>query len=126
MANRVLVLEISQLRGGEENYSLLVFYTVNPPITITVDGVEYVIKPTPSDQLPPVCDEYPGMVPQAYRNQLNSGASVFEQVTVKRRKNQTEQQLLQLVESKYPARAAAVVAEWRRLYARMGFWAVNV
>lgn len=120
MANRVLVMEITPLKEGE-NYHLLAFYDINP--LIAVGGV--VVVPTPADQLPEICDEY-NLVPQAYKNKLNAGDSMFEIHVVKRREGQTEQQLLALVESKYPARAARVVANWRRRFERTGAWVVDI
>jgi len=120
MAAEVLVLRVAPRHDGGENYTVLAFFEVNPPITVG-NNPPILVVPTPADTLPKICDDY-NLVPPVYKTKLNAGAVVFEQTSIRRKPGQSAAELVQVIRNRYPAKAAEVVGNYRRLYEQTGTW----
>jgi hypothetical protein len=119
MANRILILTSEPRADGGEAFNVLVLYQVNPLITVGQTGEVYVHSH--SNTLPEIVDEYDMASPQQ-KAQLNSGAWMFEERTIRKPKGMTKQELLDKLEVAYDRRKAAVIANLRRRFEYTGDW----
>lgn len=122
MAQEILVLETYPTGEGNEDYMVLVFYEIDPLITVEdQNGVPVVAKPTPSSQLPQMVDDF-NLVPQTYKNRLDDGSAMFETFRLRRKEGESIPAIVQRIRERYSARAAVIVGAWRQKYSRTGTW----